>query len=535
MAQMNYLLEEQSKTIEDSAKDVIKRAKAVWSNSGNVLNLSGAGYSQAFSWQAVPGTNKIEINSGQCRISPAAVETLTSFSFNKHNNIVDINIGEAKAIRSFKLYGLTGGASNASLHSSNNINDHGLKLLVSVAGANGAFTPIYSVPEVPAKGVFPGSYVGASFKNDTLSFNTPLQTSTIRLLLVDKNFPEATTRQNISISSLQGTYMSLPHQLSVDLDKGSENETSLFSFTGSMSLQMPAIKVSFAQQLFNTFQQKLDAQQEDNLTPIESVLNLSSTSSDGNNDAFAAVLINPPEGYLLREISGIHITVLEGETKNLNIDTEQTLAAEQAASVIGDIKIQYNGIKILPDLSSNIPVPTGNIQGQVVSHNAIIKKLPPLALENQSIARIGIIGRAPEDCELALELLDMSGGIEGSVLPGPIVLKLSGEKKIQAHWFKIDKQAPFNLPLGIRLRCNSGRFYWAASPESLIRLAIYDIDPGNEIIKLNDQNIANGSQLPLVDQKHTFPPEQFRHSLPKIHSNLFLTVEIADLTLRYAR
>ncbi|PCK04699.1 MAG: hypothetical protein COA42_18900, partial [Alteromonadaceae bacterium] len=120
---------------------------------------------------------------------------------------------------------------------------------------------------------------------------------------------------------------------------------------------------------------------------------------------------------------------------------------------------------------------------------------------------------------------------------------------IALHWFKLDQQPALNLPLGIRLRCNIGRFFWAGNndstsdqdPEPLLRLAIYDDDPGDESIHLNNPVgtnntvIARGDQLPFSAQKHSFPQAQFRQFLPEITSNLFLTVDIADLTLRYAR
>ncbi|PCK07957.1 MAG: hypothetical protein COA42_11770, partial [Alteromonadaceae bacterium] len=233
-------------------------------NSASILNLSGLGYSHTFSWQAVKGANKVELNTGQCRIGAAAVETLASFSFtnnsSNNNKIINISTSATKAIRSLKLNGLA--SDDTALHNSRNISSNDFKLLVSVADANGAFTPIYSIPAVSARGVFPQSYVGASFNNDTLSFSNPLQTDTIRLQLVDRDFPEETATQNISLNSVQGRYVSLPQNLSLtlnkSLDNGSDqdqdNTTNLFSFAGPLSLQMPDIEVPFLQQLLNTFQ-----------------------------------------------------------------------------------------------------------------------------------------------------------------------------------------------------------------------------------------------------------------------------------------
>lgn len=532
--------------------------KSVWHHSsiGSILNLSGLGYTQTFSWHTVEGANKVELNTGQCRIGSTAVEALANFSFTNQNQRLDINTGANKAIRSLQLSGLSN--DDTALHNSSHISSNNFKLLVSVTDANGAFTPIYAIPAVPASGVFPQSYVGASFNNDTLSFSKPLQTDTIRLQLVDEDFPEATSAQNINLSSVQGSYLSLPQNLAVTLNKGLDegldqnpnNSTVLFNFADPLALQMPNIEVPFVQQLLNTFQQQLDAQEA-------LVASLKLSASTDNDEAFASVLITTPTGYLLRELSGLHTTEVAGEASPLNLTLEQALSAEQASSVIGDISIQYKGIRILPDLSDSVPEHSGNIQGQVVSLNPKLKSLPPQALTNQALARIGIIGRAPEDCELVLEIIDMSGGIEGSVLIGPLVKQLSANTAqantpIALHWFELDEQPAPNVPLGIRLRCNIGRFFWAGSPEPQLQLAIYDPDPGDESIHLLTANtvtdstatnntaidstvIARGNQLPFSAQKHHFPQAQFRQYLPEITSNLFLTVDIADLTLRYAR
>ena len=503
------------------------KVQPVWTANrfGEILNLAGEGDQHEFSWASVVGASKVEINTASLRLGPASIETAEPFSISKQSTRIDINVGQGKAIRTLTFDGLQAGASATALHSRNDVSNAGLKLLVSVADANGAFTPIYSVPEVSARGVFPRSFVGASFNQDTLSLSTPLQATTIRLQLVDNDFPAATSTQSIAVSSVRGTYLSLP----IDINARLDDSTPLFEFPGVMPLQSPEVQVPLTQPLSNALQTKLDTG-----VALQTSIILQATPSTGVN-AMVQVLVTNPSGYLLRTESGVYTTQLTGEPTPLTFPLPEPLADEQASRVEADLSITYDGIRILSDLSASLPAHNGDIRGQIVGSTATTKVLPPQSLFDQLLARIGVIGRAPEATELVMELIDMTGGIPGSVIAKPEVLHLESETKLATHWFSFSQQAPFNLPLAVRLRANRGRFFWVGENDPLTRIAIYDADPGSETINLNGQALLTGQALPFNARSYALPAAHFRQHLPVIDSSLFLTIDIADLHLRYAR
>jgi hypothetical protein len=139
-----------------------------------------------------------------------------------------------------------------------------------------------------------------------------------------------------------------------------------------------------------------------------------------------------------------------------------------------------------------------------------------------SIAKIGVIGRAPVDCELVVQLLDAN---TNAVLLQPSAIALGASNKTALVWFDVPQQAPFGVPLAIAARTNHGRFLWAANPDPLLRIAVYDDDAGNLPV------LIGGSDA----RQKTLSGVQFASTPPRIESDLFATVDVSDLTLEYGR
>jgi hypothetical protein len=310
------------------------------------------------------------------------------------------------------------------------------------------------------------------------------------------------------------------------LDDGS----TVFEFPGDLPLQAPDVTVPLIQQLINQFQQKLDAQEQ-----IAATLTITARASNAGQNAMAQVAIADPQGSLVRTVPGVHTTTLAGEELALVIAAESPLAVETPAEVTADVMLVYDGIKILPGFSAAVPQQNGDIGGQVVTTARKLKCLPPAALSDKRIARIGVVGRAPEDCELVMELIDLTGGVPGAPLLDPVVINLQPEHRLGVHWFSFPDQEPFPMPIGIGLRANVGRFFWVTDTDPLIRVAVYDNDPGTEAVYLGGQTIISGDRLPFSAGSLALPAMIFAGEMPLLQSNLFLTVDVADLTLRYAR
>lgn len=537
-AQLNFKAKEQARQPTAFKKSATKSAhsiKRVWTAAvfGETVDIGGAGYARTFSWTAASGATAVEIQAASVRAGAASVENLEPFTVTSGTQKIDVKVGSGKAVRTLKLEGFEGvnpldaAAGFKALHNSSDVSGLNLRVLISVTDPNGAFTPFFAIPAVSARGVFPQSYTGASFSNDTVTFDSPLAADNIRIQLVQHSFPDETAAQQIKVSTVSGTYLTLPTNLKISLDDGS----TLFEFPGDLPLQAPDITVPLIQPLTSQFQQKLDAQAE-----ITATLTIQAKASAAGQSAMAQVAVTDPQGYLVRTESGVHTTTLAGDDQPLAIATDSPLAAEAPEEATADVMLVYDGIKILPDLSAAVPPQNGNISGQVVTTIRKLKSLPPAALIDQRIARIGVIGRAPENCELVLELIDMTGGVPGAApLLDPVVINLQAEQRLGVHWFSFADRDPFPMPLALGLRANVGRFFWVSDGAPLIRVAVYDDDPGTEAVYLGSQTIITGDQLPFTAGSFALPPMLFAGEMPVLRSNLFLTVDVADLTLRYAR
>jgi hypothetical protein len=80
-----------------------------------------------------------------------------------------------------------------------------------------------------------------------------------------------------------------------------------------------------------------------------------------------------------------------------------------------------------------------------------------------------------------------------------------------------------------------GRFFWAGAERPLVRVAIHDPDPAGRPLLLGTTTL----QAVQAQEQHlpgfVLPAAAFRKTAPLLRSDLFLTVDLSDLTLRYAR
>jgi hypothetical protein len=215
------------------------------------------------------------------------------------------------------------------------------------------------------------------------------------------------------------------------------------------------------------------------------------------------------------------------------------LADELPSSVSADLTVTYSGIRILEELSDTLP--SGAIGGFVVTDQPRARAYPPEALTSVALARIGIIGRVPlgvPECELSVQIVTMIGDLPGDALGAPGVITLAAAHEVRTHWIELPPAPDLSRGnIGVTVRANRGRFLWAsANGQALLKLAIYDPDPGGRPLRLNGVPIY---AVTTADESHsparTFPPALFQSQPPIFDSALFLTVDLSDVTLRYAR
>jgi hypothetical protein len=119
-----------------------------------------------------------------------------------------------------------------------------------------------------------------------------------------------------------------------------------------------------------------------------------------------------------------------------------------------------------------------------------------------------------------------------------VTLTLAAGGGFRTHWAELPPGLDLSRGnVGVSARAARGRFLWASDgARPLVKLAIHDPDPGGRPLRLNGQAIH---AVRTAEQEHmparNLPPALFRALSPTFDSPLFLTVELSDLALRYAR
>ncbi len=239
----------------------------------------------------------------------------------------------------------------------------------------------------------------------------------------------------------------------------------------------------------------------------------------------AYVDVTAPRGAIIRNFRGVTTTELAGESVALGLKLDAPLAAETPSRATANVTVKYHGVRLLEQFVDAVPAIPGGIAGLVVGRDAVLRQLPPQALADCVVAKVGIIGRAAADCELVAQFVAYASGAPGEAVTKPAIASVKASNDAHLVWLDIPPHDPIAAPVALAVRTNSGRFLWAAAPEPLIRIAIVSPDPGTRGVQLG------GS--PVV--ANTAPVTAFVSTPPRAGSLLFATVDLSDLVLEYDR
>lgn len=481
-------------------------------------HVTPSGYDLEVNWKPVPGATKAEVDSASVEISPDAVdEPLGKLPIGKSGSFVRVTVPGGKRIRSLTLSGVK--SNKADVPKDLMVDGQQMRLVVVVPGnVNGWSPPLYAVPTLPARGpLLPPELAGASYKNGLLG---PLNIAApqIGIGLVQNDSPEGFAPVDLDIDSVSAIASTLPKNMQLASSDGAV----LWSFPGEFALRAPIAEVDLR-------------------TPIEKALNAALAKNSPPATTFkltsavkanAFVIFSGATGALVLPYPGVLKTKVEGDPAPVPLPA--LLPQETPTSATADLTVRYQGIRILETISD--PVPSdGGAAGLVVTDQPVTQAFPPAALDELKLAKVGVIGRAPEDCELSVRLVDMAAGTPGQALFSPGVVQLKAANAMGTVWIDLPKDAKTKGPVGLSVRANKGRFFWASGSRLLSRIALYDPDPGGRPLRLG------GSTLLEVKNKDThvkgaaLPPGAFTAAAPAFESNLFLAVDLSDLTLRYRR
>lgn len=480
-------------------------------------NVATPGFAHTIRWQGVTGATDAEVEEANVFLAPAMVsETQQEVSFGNDGGWV-VTVPSGKRVKALTLSGLKR-SSGVEITDSDGLAE--LKLAVSFPPVQGGGwdSPRFAVPPVGAEGMVPRTLTGATFKNRVLTLNDAVPAAKVRVSLVTGGEPRDFATQAADISKIHLRTETAARNIKL---VGPDGNT-LWQLP-EYDPQAPSTDVDIRAALELALKAKVQNNQ-----PLEATFTVSADAP-----AEAIVGFRRIAGAVLRVQEGIVRAELNGDSVQLDIGG--ALADERPSSVTGDLTITYAGIRILENASDEPPEANAAVSGAIATASGVLKTFPPAALEGITPARIGIIGRAPEECELSLEFVSVNGGVAGSPVGPPAVLTLSTDNEIRTRWVDVPSGVALSGPLGLRVRANRGRFFWVTREQPLARIAIHDPNPGSRPLFIGATKLKEIVETNSHEPGFRFPVAVFRNAAPALRSDLFLTVDISDLTLRYAR
>jgi hypothetical protein len=483
------------------------------------VDIASPGHDIAVNWTPALGTTRAEVTQASATISPSSiVETQTDVPITAQGNGWVIGIPNGKRLSALTLHGFKESGQNdivSSVPSSRRI----ILEFPSQQG-QGYDPPRFAVPALSAGDNVRPILSGASLSNRVLQLDTGVSARNVLVSLVEGDNPSQFSTHATNLSSVDVT------------TETPANNAKLTGPSGTPLWQTPALDPA-GPDVTVDLRAALEAALNQRLAQNQAPQAKFTLSADAPAQVYLSLA--GPGGALLRSEKGVTSTNVEGDPAPLQFSGP--LADEVPASVIADLTVNYEGIRILENASDDLPSATQSITGTIVGADGAVRALPPQALDQQKPARVGVYGRAPEDCELSIEFVRMVGTTAAETLTAPAVLQLKKSDTLAGYWAPVPKGTQISGPAAVRLRANKGRFFWVdhTSEQGIVRIAIFDPDPGGRALLLNGTHLLDISAGSVNQKAFSFPPSCFRGNAPVFSSNLFLRVQCADLTLRYGR
>jgi hypothetical protein len=466
------------------------------------LDLSG-------SWAAVAGATSVEVTAAQLMVSPLAREVVRSG--------VPISAvaggyqasSDGSPVRALGLAGLASGSRQIS--TDGDLAAAGLRLVVAVP-LDGSWIPAYGAPgDGLPTGVQP-----ATLAAGVLHLRDVALASMLVYLTGSGSMPF--TPAPISLTGLSMTTLARPSDVAATL-----GGAPVWSAPG------PLMKAT-GTDLSASARIALTAALASPGAALPVPLRLT-WSGAGDVD----VTWPGPHGALLRTVASPVVVTLTGDPRPMILAPAP--AAEQPGSVTADITLTYLGVR-LHDAVDEQPVSAGPPRGPIVGSDPVLRRLAPTALNGSRPAAIGLVGRAAEDADLTISLVDPSGH---PVAPAGTV-SVAAAPDIATVWAPLPASAAITGPVTVSVRATRGVFLWVADPDPLVRVAVAADDPLGRPVLLDGAALAaiDGTQLaaatrPSAARGITLPAAAFAGRLPVLSSRLFVRVRFDRLTLRYLR
>ncbi len=481
------------------------------------VDVATPGHMINVAWNLAAGATIAEVTAAMLTLGPDVAEEVTaSAGFHADGNGWVVDVPANRRIRALGLSGFKGPEGSVLTGDLG-----GRRIVVAFPRAAGGFdAPRFAVPAVGRQNAIPSSLLGASFVNASLTLNPSVAARKVRIALVDGASPAEFSEVPTELTAVR----LVAHVAAQDLK--------VLGPDGAVLWTAPEFDPDAADadiDLGRALSAALTAALAAGQPPTARVVVTATAPARTRVDAGRV------HGVLVRSVAGVTKVTLAGEPAAMEL--APPVAAEVPSRVIADLRLRYAGMRLVADLSDPTPA-TGAPAGRIVSPGGAnasgsLRPLPPLALRGESVARLGLRGRAAEPTELAVELVDAA---TGSPLGAAAVLALQ-PGPIAYLWAVFAKPVAIDRAAAVRVRANTGRFLWANGPAGTpsLLVAVADPDPGGRPIRIGGATLAAMGAPVLEIKAATIPALPFAGAAPLLQSELFVAVEFADLRLEYAR
>lgn len=500
-----------------------------------------AGKTYDIDWAPVAGATSAAIDAAALVLTPIAQEsppaTMAPTLRSSPARYELVFAGGAR-LRRLTLAGL--GSDATTITEKGDLDRAGARLVVLAPdGPNGQMIPRFCVPPMPGKDFAAPRLAGASLAGGVLGLpDSPFTKIGIALVKNDTEDPGAFQGVAMALGDVTVVPVVLPTDVAIVGPDGQP----VWQQPGELLPEHGAQTVDLRVAL----EAALKARVAKGQAPQVSVTVRGSQGTVG-------VRQTAPRGALLRAFPGVVRVELAGEPRPLPLP-DPPLAPSPPSSFTADITVNYRGTRLWPEASDALPAADLPIAGTIVGAAPVLRALPVAtagaAASDLPLAAAGLYGRAPEACELAVWIADAararsrsSGATEKAAQLPVTVARLEPSPTSQLTWLTFPAAAPSSpspSPTALAARANTGRFLWAAAGTiPLVRLAVRDPDPGGRPLLAGGRpllavNLAKASAHVVAgasDAAAAFGAG----APPLLDSELFLGVDIADLTLRYDR
>jgi hypothetical protein len=476
-------------------------------------------YELTIDWTAAEGASALTVDQAYLTLSALAASRLDPQPLDVQasqvggNAVWNLTFTPAMRIRSISLDGLArthGDDDPTALANAGDLDgDHRLTL-----GPSGE-PPRFAVPAVGGTDVVPGSPGGTGFSNGVLSL-PDLAPGKLRVAVVSGDPGSFAPVNDVVLGNPGATGVRYPTGPQITDPDGAV----VWASPRELLPGSPALYVDLKMAVQRALAQKLKSK-----APLRATFKL--TTSDPARVMAGDLVVS---GALLWPFRGVTRTTLIGDPVALALP--QSPAIDASTRVVADVTARYDGVRLLAQVSDPLP-PNNALRGRILGAEWRTAALPPDGLKGQTVARIGLIGRAPEPCEVSVRLVRPVSGDPLAIAPA--VLRLDPRAEIHTVWFSVPPGTPIREPVSVAARATRGRFYWATdgNDKPLVRIAVVDLQPAAalRVVKLGGKPLSLGAEhQTTVDLTAHFPS-----ATPVVESDLFYTLDLSDLTFRYLR